>query len=180
MNTEQPTIPGEDSNMSGHYRKRLFLACFTTGVLVSCVCATFDYFISRTVDTRRSQEFSAASAETNLKLLEMTQRLAELQSETRTNVAAIVAERDDFRNKYLREYDTRKALKANFDKSARLVEKIRSVHKISTAEILNMQLCTCPNTEPCWQGNLCDYPSCPVCLKLKQQAEAKKAKGKSD
>ena len=100
MNTEQPTIPGGDSNMSGHYRKRLFLACFTTGVLVSCVCATFDYFISRTVDTRRSQEFSAASAETNLKLLEMTQRLAELQSETRTNVAAIVAERDDFRNKY--------------------------------------------------------------------------------
>ena len=182
MNTEQPTIPGGGSNMSSRYRKRLFLACFTTGVLVSCCCATFDYFISKMQDEHRSQALSAASSETNIKLLELTRQLEEFQNEAKTNVAAIVAERDDFRTKYLREYDARKALKANFDKSARLVEKIRSIHKIPTSEILNMQLCTCPNTEPCWQGNLCDYPSCPICPKLKQQAEAKakKPEGKSN
>ena len=180
MNTEQPTIPGGNSNMSSRYRKRLFFACFTTGVLVSCVCATFDYVIDKVNADRRSQALSAASAETNMKLLELTQQLSALQAESKTNIAAIVAERDDFRNKYLREYDARKALKTNFEKSAKLVEKIRSVHKIPVSEVLNMQLCTCPNTEPCWQGQLCDYPSCPICPKLKQQAEAKKGKGKSD
>ena len=163
----------EENSMTRGYRSRLFFACFLTGTLVSLFIGGFDFLVQKTMSANTRAQHLTTSTEMNAKLADLTMKLESVKAESNTNIVAIIAERDSFRDKYLREYDMRKALKVQFDKATKVVDRIKHQYKVSSKEILDIQLCTCPKGQPCWESKPCDFPSCPVCA-AKKQAEDKK------
>jgi len=68
-----------------------------------------------------------------------------------------------FKKTYLKAYDERQGAKKNYERATMILEKVRVKYNIPREEILKLQLCTCPTTSPCYKGEPCNLPQCPVC-----------------